>query len=411
MSAEIVPMFAGEPASAESTAVTPATFIKKFRAHMRDLGTDNAPNPNGSKIDAFPDYLVEDSPAEKWFRDLQTGANAVVTWQALEVAFHTRFPGPEKAERTPQEWERELAGMKLTLAELDTTVNVGGSDVFAHIHYASRLLAIARLAGIADTTSGIWQSRDALPEVIRDKVPATQATWVTYTAAIKAVDRTHIRDGVVKAKKAQQMARDVADLKARATPLTPVSKVSAQLSRTGIATPRAATAPLPARAQGGANPFAGGGGQGNLFTPPAGLSEEALVTLRKIVAKLRGSMLQDDAAGRAEYERRIAGWERIHGNKKVLLEHSGYPLSPGTAPPCSGECYRCGKVTSPRHTRVDCPGPHIPNREGTFRSICSKYLSVRRPVAVNAVLEDDLAWIDFAEPDEDEADFGEGPSE
>ncbi|KAJ7113526.1 hypothetical protein C8R44DRAFT_630793, partial [Mycena epipterygia] len=170
---------------------------------MRDLGVDNAKDPDVRKIDAFPDYLVEESPAEKWFRDLQASANAVTTWAALEAAFHIRFPGPEKAVRTPQEWERELAGMKLTLAELGTTVKIGGADVFAHVHFASRLFEVAQLAGVAATTSGVWQSRDALPEVIRDKVASTQTSWATYTAAIKAVDRVHIREGVAKAKKAQ----------------------------------------------------------------------------------------------------------------------------------------------------------------------------------------------------------------
>ncbi|KAJ7274053.1 hypothetical protein C8J57DRAFT_1014113, partial [Mycena rebaudengoi] len=117
-------------------------------------------------IDAFLNYLVEDSPAEKWFKAHQAGATAATTWQALEAAFHVRFPGPVKAERSAQEWERELVGMKLTLEELNTTVKVGGMDVFAHVHYAGRLLEVARLAGIDQTTSGIWQSRDALPELL-----------------------------------------------------------------------------------------------------------------------------------------------------------------------------------------------------------------------------------------------------
>ncbi|KAJ7362698.1 hypothetical protein DFH08DRAFT_1025075, partial [Mycena albidolilacea] len=193
--------FSGEPVGAESTEVTPGTFIKKFRAHMRDLGQTDA-----QKVDAFPDYLVEDSPAERWFMawKLEAAAAANPPWLNLEAAFHERFPGPEKAERTPQEWERELAGMVLTLPELSATVEVGGADVYAHVHFASRLLEIARLARIETTTSGIWQSRDALPEVLREKVPSTQENWTTYTATIKAVDRVYLREGVAKARNAQE---------------------------------------------------------------------------------------------------------------------------------------------------------------------------------------------------------------
>ncbi|KAJ7483595.1 hypothetical protein FB451DRAFT_1029341, partial [Mycena latifolia] len=171
---------------------------------MRDLGTDNTANPDARKIDAFPDYLVENSPAEKWFKMQQAGTTPFTTWAALEAAFHIRFPGPEKAERTPQEWERELVAMRLTLGELGSTVKVGSAEVFTHVHFATRLLDIAREVGIADNTGGIWQSRDALPEVIREKVLAAQATWIMYTNAIKAVDRVHIRKGVEKAKRAQE---------------------------------------------------------------------------------------------------------------------------------------------------------------------------------------------------------------
>ncbi|KAJ7202513.1 hypothetical protein GGX14DRAFT_653525 [Mycena pura] len=409
MSAELVPMFTGEPVVADSTAVTPATFVKKLRAHMRDLGTDNTQNPDVRKIDAFPDYLVENSPAERWFKAQQVGATPFTTWAALEAAFHLRFPGPEKAERTPQEWERELVAMRLTLGELGSTVKVGGAEVFAHVHFATRLLDIAREAGIADTSGGIWQSRDALPEVIREKVPATQTTWVTYTNAIKAVNRIHIRGGIVKAKRAQELDRRLTQVEGRAPPLTPVSKMAGQLARAGLVTPRAATAPLPARAP-ARDAFGGGGGQGNLFVPPT-MTEEGRMHLRKIAAGLAGAILSDDVAGRAEYDRRIANWFRVHGTNKVLLERTGFPLSPGTLPPCSGECYGCGKVSIPWHKRTECPGPPIPPKESTFRSLCAKHLrEARAPAAVNAVLEEETDWMDFVPHDEGE-DFGEGPSE
>ncbi|KAJ7226035.1 hypothetical protein GGX14DRAFT_556783 [Mycena pura] len=412
MSAELVPMFTGEPVVADSTEVTPATFVKKLRAHMRDLGTDNTQNPDARKIDAFLDYLVENSPAEKWFKMQQASATPFITWAALEAAFHIRFPGPEKAERTPQEWERELVAMKLTLGELGSTVKVGGAEVFAHVHFAMRLLDIAREAGIANTTGGIWQSRDALPEVIREKIPATQTDWITYTNAIKNVDRVHIREGVAKARKAQDLDRRVAQVEARSPPLTPVSKMAVRFGRTGIAVPPGeAIAPLPMRAPAGAaNPFGGGGGQGNLFTPPA-MTEEGKVHLRRIMVGLGASMLQDDAAGRAEYARRVASWIRVHGTNRVLLERTGYPLSPGTLPPASGECYGCGKLAIPWHKRADCPGPAVPAKESTFCSLCAKYLKEpRAPAAVNAVLEEETGWMDFVQY-EDGEDFGTGPSE
>ncbi|KAJ6592385.1 hypothetical protein B0H19DRAFT_920006, partial [Mycena capillaripes] len=194
-------MFAGDPdTNAEPSTVTPSTFIEKFRAHMRDLAVTG----NDERIDVLLDYLVEDSPAEKWYKALKADANTPTTWVGWEAAFAVRFPSPQKAERTTQEWERELAGMRLTVEELDTTVRVGGAPVFAHVNFASKLLETAKLAKVDKTMSGIWQSRDALPEVMREKVPANQPEWTSYTNALKAVDRVHIREGVAKAKKAQE---------------------------------------------------------------------------------------------------------------------------------------------------------------------------------------------------------------
>ncbi|KAJ7711118.1 hypothetical protein B0H16DRAFT_1344041, partial [Mycena metata] len=319
------------------------------------------------------------------------------------------------AERTNQEWERELLRIKITLGELNATVKVGGADVYTHVHFASRLLEIAQLAKVGPTPSGIWQSRDALPEVLQEKVPASQVDWTTYTNAIKAVDRIYLRESVAKARKAQELEPTVADLRRDAllAPLTPVSKMAEQLARTVLATPRAATVPMPAQANTPANPFGGGGGRGNLAFVPLEMTEEGRAQLHLIVQGLSALMLQDDAVGRAEYQRHLVSWNRVHGARLVLLERTGYPLSPGTAPPLSGECYACGKVTTLWHHRPDCQGPPVPTKESTFRSLCVKYL--RPPTAINAVLDDEddneLGWMDFAPFEDAPQDFGARLSE
>jgi hypothetical protein len=300
-------------------------------------------------------------------------------------------------------------GMKLKVEELDTTVQVGGASVFAHVNFASKLLETAKLAKIDTTTSGIWQSRDALPEALREKVPPTQANWTTYTDAIKAVDRVHIRKGVVKAKKAQEMERVVRDLAAhdkgrqvRNEPTTPISKMSAQMQQAALNTPKAPANPP------GANPFSQGGGSGNLFGQGSAteLNEEGLAKLRTIAEKLGRSLLRDDGPGHAEYQRHVTVWENKYTGSRPRLETTGYgyPLAPGTLAPGSGECFSCGKITTPRHRSSKCPGPKVPWKESTFRSIINKYLRAA-PVLVNAVAD----WMDFG--DAEEGDFGDGSSD
>ncbi|KAJ6585398.1 hypothetical protein B0H19DRAFT_897513, partial [Mycena capillaripes] len=150
---------------------------------------------DNEKIKALQDYLTENSPAEKWYEDLVSGASAPTTWDDLEAAFISRFPTPEKAERTPQEYEHELLGMRLTTEELDKTVQVSGASVFTHVPFVVRLLELAKLAGITATASNIWQARDALPEVVREKVPLTQKDWTSFTNTIKGIDRIYIHEG------------------------------------------------------------------------------------------------------------------------------------------------------------------------------------------------------------------------
>jgi hypothetical protein len=57
---------------------------------MRDLAVVS----NVDCIDVLLDYLVEDSPTEKWYKDLKASANAPATWAAWQAVFATRFPGP-----------------------------------------------------------------------------------------------------------------------------------------------------------------------------------------------------------------------------------------------------------------------------------------------------------------------------
>jgi hypothetical protein len=72
-------MFAGDPeADTGSNTVTPSTFMKRFRAHMRDLGITT----DSQRIDALVGYLMEDSPAEKWYTDLKADPAGPKTWAA-----------------------------------------------------------------------------------------------------------------------------------------------------------------------------------------------------------------------------------------------------------------------------------------------------------------------------------------
>ncbi|KAJ6532120.1 hypothetical protein DFH09DRAFT_1408762 [Mycena vulgaris] len=400
MSSE-VPLFAGELGG---SGIGSTAFIKKFRAHMRNLGTVTE-RTDAQKIEAFSDYLM--GPAEKWFDKLQASPTAAATWVALEAAFRARFPGPVEIENDPEDWERILLDMRLSLEEVGTEVNVGGILVHAHVHFATKLVEVATLAGIASTPASVWIARKNLPEVLRTRVGEKHASWIAFADAIKALNKTTLAEAAVKARRQEGMERTVESLRVAAVvPLTPVSKTAAQLARASIATPRAAATPAATAA---ADPFEDKGGRGKEVLPP---SETVVKNLREMVVRMSAAMFTDDASGRAAYAKQVKIWDDTHGLKnKVWLERTGYPLSPATSPPNSGECFGCGKKTMPWHKRADCPGPAIPAKETTFRAICAKYL--KEPVGINVVqvVRGDLDWMTaHLVDDNEEEDFVGGSS-
>ena len=117
-------------------------------------------------------------------------------------------------------------------------------------------------------TNNIWQVRDALPDVVREKVLEKQTNWTTFCDVIKQVDVSHIKEGAHKHVAEQQ---EKAHLRSEMDALknavlaakvldTPTKGISGQLSKTTI------SHTTPSTASTEQNLFlASGGGKGSLF--------------------------------------------------------------------------------------------------------------------------------------------------
>lgn len=87
--------FAMRFSGAPGHPVHPRHFLKEFRIAMRDLGVSS----DKEQIEAFEDYLVVDSPAEKWYfsvRDTYTSMGVLGNerpWNTFQIDFQARFPG------------------------------------------------------------------------------------------------------------------------------------------------------------------------------------------------------------------------------------------------------------------------------------------------------------------------------
>lgn len=390
-----VPKFSGETGKDGQ----PGDFLKEFRISVRPIPNMTA----AEKIESFGDHLKTGSPAEEWFQDTTTPKGS---WALFEAAFIARFPGIPKAKKTGVDLERELLSMRLEVEDLGKTESFGGDNVWTHIAFAEKALDLARRAKIDTGSSSIWTVCDNLPDIIKDKVSETQATWTTFCQAIKDVDLGHIRDGVKKHKERvaerNAIALRISRLEGgRTIPASPTAGIRNQMSKTTISTSPAATPNQTNITQ--QNTFGGtGGGRGNLFTPngqrpPATEAEKD--ALRKVIETYP---LQDDTpAGRAAYLEQCRAWGRLYSTNQKVTDKTGFPLKPGTAPVSSGECYGCGRTG---HNRQQCPAPaneQLNIREGNWRAICGRVLgrnSASHAAPVNFVREDtdEFAWMHTA---------------
>jgi len=145
----------------------------------------------------------------------------------------------------------------------------GGQEVWLHITFAENALDLVRRAKIKKGMSLLWVVRDALPEVVREKVTENQVSWMTFCNAIKAINMGHIQDRVRKhnekvAKGARMKAEIVNDLKrtTQAVVDSPTAPLQMQLCNTVISQ----LAPVRTNTTMNTNPFRNtGSGRGNLF--------------------------------------------------------------------------------------------------------------------------------------------------
>jgi hypothetical protein len=393
--------------------VQPKDFLKTFRRTMRNLSITS----DKERIECFMDYLASDSPAEEWYID---EGSKETSWQGFEASFIARFPGAEAAKKTKSELEREILDMRLGTEELNKTETHLGVAVETHKIFADKLLDLAKRAKVEKTTTSIWQVRDNLPNILKSKIGESQTDWIAFCKAIKDVDPSHIRDGVKKHTEriAERQATEarLARIEQATTsrPPSPTAVIRAQLSRTTITGQQPPQQQTYAPRQNTATAM--GVNQANLYRPPQPRPPATEEQKAKIRERIAAWLVQPNSQqGFEAYAEQIRQWRRLYGDDARASENTGFPLTPGTAPPCSGECYNCGLVG---HDRRNCTATEALNaRERAWRSICGSVLGhagTRRLTAqVNAVgnATDDMAmWLGTTPRFYSAQGNGEGPS-
>ena len=192
---------------------------------------------------------------------------------------------------------------------------------------------------------------------------------------------------------------------------SPTKPLCDQLSKTTISQP----------APNWNNPFAGGGGQGNLFnqgqqasrlmsvTQPSDRNhEEEVKAIRNSIALYPLQLPTEE--GWLAYREQMNTWHQRNGDSQPTRT-TGFPLHPGGAYPGLGECYKC-EITGHRGTACDSKYM-ILKFEGKFRAICGSILNPQRPpLQVNLVMAeaDKFPWANGTSSDSQQHGNGEGPS-
>ena len=147
---------------------------------------------------------------------------------------------------------------------------------------------------------------------------------------------------------------------------------------------------MPQRMLGGyPNAFVKGGQAGTFMLSLVGqqpqerqpLSEDERHNLSRLINLLPHH--PPTASSNELYKRQISDWMALHRYTVCPSATNPYPLQPGMAGLCSGECFCCG---THGHHSFTCPHPpemQVPRNEVIWRALCSHELSTTRTSIAN----------------------------
>ncbi|KAJ3817152.1 hypothetical protein F5880DRAFT_1631820 [Lentinula raphanica] len=363
----------------------PVDFERAFLRTMRASRVEKA-----DYVKEFELYLKHGSPADSWYAEKATGFEG---WEPFIAAFRIHFPAPKVQARTPMEYERIL--VELRLDEEKILERHPETHDYMWRWYGDELLRYAKLAKVDAGCSSIIAVRDALPYALRCKVSDEQENWTSFTSAIKAVQKQEIEEGLERKKLLDRAKEKVAGEPVLASgglwdrlpkmPESPSKALGRSFAGMGF--------------EGGFRGGFGGGARGSLRgghigsrgpPPQMSLSEEQVAVLARNAVLLPHQ--PDTAEGHRAHREQLAAWARQWGKEAVIDFQKPVPLTPGTAPICSGECYNCGMRGHQGRSCTAAGAQVLGPREREWRVLCGRHLPRAssagvHPHAVNNVMD------------------------
>ena len=317
---------------------------------------------DNERVTHFSNHIVPNSYASNWLDTLTR--NDLATLASIRAAFNTRWPPPKRPKFS---WEEQMERIREQILREE---NIGkwimptnkwkadyGQNIWAN-EVAKAAITMGDMTGFL-----IDCAVKGIPNLLKDHLLCRYNTWEEFKGDIRSITPHKIKQGKETLKHERTRDAEIAQLRAQisATAVT-LQTTIAQLSNLHLSSasyntcspiPNQGLHPLvthfnfPNQHQPHSAPGPESGSNWLLKRPP--LTKE--LVLERIMAIPQRPISNE---GRQQYKADINAWHIAHGREAIPSLSWPYPITPGTAPPGSGECFDCGMVTEPQHMSGNC---------------------------------------------------------
>jgi hypothetical protein len=368
------------------TDPVPGDYLKRTMNQFKETSS------NEFKTSRLANGFATNSKAELWYEALPPATWD--DWKLLKAAFLLKWPKETVPKLSTEQHRARLRKEKLLAGDIGKIVMHHGLEMSGQTAWANRILVLAEAA---EDPSGamIHEIWEAMPAMMKKLVTSTFTDWKGFCDAVKAVDDDRIavamqdetRLMVVEA----ETRRLREELARRTAPNSPMAPLHAAFG--GFSVSRGGAPPSRGAAE--ANPFVGGTMHGGKimrrFQRGRGSGSSGTNFFQRAnhfrMADLSCNtrdMVHHPAtpAGFEAYKVQVDTWKATNPTKyNGGDEYAPYPLTPGTDPVGSNECFDCGK----RHDySLLCTSARIDPGETYYRRVANRITKDDRNAALAA---------------------------
>ncbi|KAF5367849.1 hypothetical protein D9615_010567 [Tricholomella constricta] len=343
---------------------------------------------DADKILLFTLSLKTGSDAHAWLRSQPLTIRS--TWTTLQSAFNTKWPERIVAAKTKDEKTALLAAAILNTKDIGKRVTTNGVDELAHIAWADK---VEKLANAIPDRDGLLinSTRQALPAAVRSLL-GSYDTWDAFCRAVRALPLERIKENQEAEDEKARVKEELEALK-RSSSMASTKALGAAFRNLNIGAPHTAQRPYQPTAPNPQNPPTNSAPRSQ--QQPA-FPNRSYAERWADVSRLALQIHPNTPAGVALYNGQITKWHADNGTRGPN-ETRPYPLSPGSSPVASDECWKCGQVG---HVGPSCTQASVPNLEMRWRMIAT---SIKKGALAEApqvnLVADDRQWLSKEEYD------------